>query len=574
MPNNRIYKNDHILDEDGVSRLKGHENFGYSDGRKSEIYLDGVMDSAADLSSRSSELEEHIKDWVSEYHLSRKRAQLLSGFDFDRSMSVLEVGCGCGAITRFLGENFDKVVSIEGNIHRAKLARKRTADLENVSILCAPFQEIEFAQKFDLVVCVGVYEYSGSFVDGDNPYDRVLSYFSEILTENGEIIVAIENQFGLKYFASAREDHIGVMFEGVTGYTSNPKGVRTFGKNEIQQRIEEYFPHVKFYYPYPDYKLPDIVISEDFLASGKAAELIAQSNSRDYHGEKPALFNERSATLELSKNKMLSFFANSFLIVASKQNVSRIGFPQQAIFHSSGRSSNFSTTTKILNEEPDTIVEKHLSYNEAPMNGTPVKLIPSKSKWVDSLSLQSQLYANCLNKTLDLKQGFAPVRNWLAYIHEMSVPGPSGPELSGKYLDCIWPNAYCVGGKIEMIDQEFVWHENIPVNVMFLRAAYNFVSKFDQEFPDKGAVNKSRAGRSLINEIASSLELDIRNSDYRIFIEIESTLQNVVYGIPKSNSSAYIRWYLFDRASLRKFRDLRSFVRKAKQYSFAKLGIS
>ena len=39
--------------------------------------------------------ESHIKDWPSEYHLSSKRAQLLSGFEFDRKARVLEVGAGC-----------------------------------------------------------------------------------------------------------------------------------------------------------------------------------------------------------------------------------------------------------------------------------------------------------------------------------------------------------------------------------------------------------------------------------------------------------------------------------------------
>ena len=80
-----------------VWQLKGHTTFSYSDGAESERYLDKVFRAATDLSTRSSELESHIKDWPSEYHLTTRRAQLLSGFTFDRSMRVLEVGCGCGA---------------------------------------------------------------------------------------------------------------------------------------------------------------------------------------------------------------------------------------------------------------------------------------------------------------------------------------------------------------------------------------------------------------------------------------------------------------------------------------------
>ena len=118
-----MINNELVMDDAAVWRLKGHDAFAYSDGASSEIYLEKVFRTAKDLGSRSNELQGYIRDWPSEYHLSIKRAQLLSGFSFDRSMKVLEVGCGCGAITRYLGETFDNVVSIEGSPARARLAQ-------------------------------------------------------------------------------------------------------------------------------------------------------------------------------------------------------------------------------------------------------------------------------------------------------------------------------------------------------------------------------------------------------------------------------------------------------------------
>ena len=108
------------LDSDSVWRLPGQKKFSYSDGVSQEEVLRGVLRKAADLGSDSRELERHITDWVTEYHLSRKRSQLLRGFAFRRSDRVLEVGCGCGAITRYLGETFDDVVAIEGSHARAE----------------------------------------------------------------------------------------------------------------------------------------------------------------------------------------------------------------------------------------------------------------------------------------------------------------------------------------------------------------------------------------------------------------------------------------------------------------------
>jgi hypothetical protein len=107
------------LDANSVRRLPGQEKFNYSDGDSHEKYLRDVLQGASDPGSNSYELEGYIRDWVTEYHLSRKRSQLLRGFAFRRSAKVLEVGCGCGAITRYLGETFDDVVAVEGSLERA-----------------------------------------------------------------------------------------------------------------------------------------------------------------------------------------------------------------------------------------------------------------------------------------------------------------------------------------------------------------------------------------------------------------------------------------------------------------------
>ena len=345
-----IVSNELREDASSVWVLAGHDRFGYSDGAESEKYLDQAFRAASDLSTTSAELEEWIKDWPSEYHLTVKRAQLLSGFRFDRGLKVLEVGCGCGAITRFLGETFDDVVSVEGSINRARLARLRTRDLPGVTILCAPFQEIRFSRKFDIVFCIGVYEYSASFVEGANPYDSVLEYFSDLLAPDGMVVIAIENQFGLKYFTSATEDHLGVRFEGLEGYHVNPGKVRTFGKAELERNLRRHFSDIRFYYPCPDYKIPDCVLAEDFMGSPRAGELVSQLKSRDYSADLPPLYDEASVALELARNGMLPFFSNSFLAFAGKTAIHGAAFDQLAYLVSSSRRPLFRTRTRIVDE--------------------------------------------------------------------------------------------------------------------------------------------------------------------------------------------------------------------------------
>jgi len=81
----------------------------------SEEYLLRIFKNSVDLRSDSKELERYIRDWPTKYHLSVKRANLLRCLDFlnkHKDKKVLELGAGCGAITRWLGENIQEVHAV------------------------------------------------------------------------------------------------------------------------------------------------------------------------------------------------------------------------------------------------------------------------------------------------------------------------------------------------------------------------------------------------------------------------------------------------------------------------------
>jgi SAM-dependent methyltransferase len=555
-------ENELVQDASSVWVLKNHENIGYSEGADAERYLHTVLSGARDLGTRSVELESHIKDWSSEYHLTRKRAQLLSGFHFDRSLKVLEVGCGCGAITRALGERFDEVVSVEGSIARARLARLRTRDLPNVSIICAPFQSIRFTGRFDLIVCVGVYEYSASFVDGADPYDTVLSYFSDMLKPDGMVLVAIENQFGLKYFSSSREDHLATMFEGIEGYHAHPGKVRTFGRVELESNLRRHFSAVQFFYPYPDYKIPNCVIGDEMLKNGRAGELVSQLRSRDYGGELTPLFDESLATLELARNGALPFFANSFLAIAGKSELHGIDFEQQAIIFSNDRKEEFSTCTRIVGDANGPLRSvKTLMTGAARVDEGRMGLRRTESPWVDAQSLQTLVRARCHSRSARLEQIFEPCKAWVALLMADSSAEAGVQWLRGEHVDSIWPNVYPFEGRVELVDREWVWSERIRLNSVIIRAIYNFLSKFADGRNAPAALQASN-GATLIREIAATLGVAVEPADFDGFIELECGLQDAAYGFDTARYAKYLRWYLAHRPSVRAVRSMRLALRR------------
>ncbi len=556
MQMNNMVENGLEADSFGVWRLRGHENFGYSDGLASERYLSDVFNSAVDRSSSSEELESYIKDWPSEYHLTRKRSQLLSGFEFDRKMRVLEVGCGCGAITRYLGENFDQVISVEGNLNRARLARMRSRELDSVSIICAPFQEIRFKERFDIIFCVGVLEYSGYFIEAEDPYRAALAYFSSMLSENGVLFVAIENQFGLKYFLGAREDHLGTRFEGVEGYRRRPNRVRTFGKTELKSMIGEYFSDLKFYYPFPDYKIPDCVLDENFLLSGRAGEMLSQLESRDYSGTLGLLWDEMSTVLELDRNRALDFFANSFIVVAGRQHLAGVSFPQRSVIYSAGRVSGYSTVTRVESSADGElrIVKRKLSP-DLPDPSPCLQFVEATSSWINSSSILTEILLRARDPQRPLSDLVSPAKPWIEHLRLCSRDAGGRAMLEGGMLDAIWANAYVRNSVCTLIDQEWCWHQDLPLNVLVIRSIYDFLSRIETIAVVPKTLRKM-SGRATIIAIAAALDVTLTDRDFIDFTDIESTLASVVTGTAERSTARQIRWFMTHRPSRRLARKL------------------
>lgn len=80
---------------------------------------------------------------------------------------------------------------------------------------------------------------------------------------------------------------------------------------------ESGFHNTYFYYPYPDYKLPTVIYSQDVLPSKK--DTINSENFRDYSSadKNTLIANEKKLYTDIVENGVFEFFANSFLVECS-----------------------------------------------------------------------------------------------------------------------------------------------------------------------------------------------------------------------------------------------------------------
>ena len=316
--------------EDDVYASSIAHEFAYSDGEASERRLLQILQSTEDLSSGSKELESHISDWPSEYHLSRKRSNLLRPLNLEGVERVLELGCGCGAISRYLGEQRGlQIDSVEGSRVRARLAASRCRDLDNVRVHCANFNDLELpTNHYDLVLLVGVTEYAGRFSERDSDQEALqdlLALAKAALRPDGVVVIAIENRLGLKYLLGACEDHYGRPWVGVDNYPQS-EGIRTYSKVEWQQQLTSAgFAESQFCYPFPDYKIPTLVLDEAAISSENSLEVLSRIKSRDYL-QAFEIKEESKIWSGLIQAGVADQSANSFLIVLgqSREAVQRM----------------------------------------------------------------------------------------------------------------------------------------------------------------------------------------------------------------------------------------------------------
>jgi SAM-dependent methyltransferase len=531
-----------VEDELGVwVPREGVAAFGYSDGRWVEKYLERVFRSAGDLSSDSEELEHHIKDWNTEYHLTRKRKDLLAGLDHPRNARVLEIGCGCGAITRILGERYASVVAVEGSYNRARLARLRTADLDNVEVVCSPYQALGLQGEFDIVFCIGVLEYAPSYVDADDPFATALNSMKAMLRPGGALVLAIENKLGLKYFANSTEDHSGTFFEGIEGYPRMSDKFKTFGRVELERLLSEHYEDISFYYPFPDYKIPTALLTEEAMQSLPVGELLGSMVERDYAGRGHTFFDNRLAWPEVIANKLGRDLANSFLVVASNGGAAVPAMRDRlGVLFNSDRRADFVTETSIKRDVHAVRAVKAFTGPQS-ASSAHVEGHGCASEWTDRPSVALELLRRALARRLPLTDQIAPVRVWWDYVRATATGHPEG-LLGGEMIDAVWHNCCRLDdGALFLFDRELVWKQPIPARELFIRAAYLWGLRYrKREMPLLGGGSLKGA----ITTLADGVGLQLSDRDFYGFVDRESTLQSEVGLASKEQAARAIRLQL------------------------------
>jgi 2-polyprenyl-3-methyl-5-hydroxy-6-metoxy-1,4-benzoquinol methylase len=339
----------------------GYGGIDYNDGDTTERRLARIVSQAGDVSVFSPELRRHCKSWAKLYHLSAQRGNVLRPFEDLLEGNILEIGAGCGAISRYLGEAGGRILALEGSPRRAAITASRTRDLPNVTVLAERFDDFNCDDLFDAITLIGVLEYAGMFSDGNAPALNMLQRVRRMLKLNGRLFIAIENQLGLKYFAGAQEDHIGRAMYGIEGRYQHGQP-QTYGRQTLANLVSAAgFACIEFLAPFPDYKLPKSILTEQGCAAKDfdAAAFAWQSIKADPQLPATPHFDLMRTWSTVFGNGLGLELSNSFIVVASQTKQRAVAEQVLAFHYSTDRKAAFCKETRFVRGTTDNIIVRY-----------------------------------------------------------------------------------------------------------------------------------------------------------------------------------------------------------------------
>ena len=450
--------------------------------------------------------------------LSDYRQGLLGWYDFRPEGSLLELGAEFGALTELFCRKCGQVTAVEEDPLRAEAIALRCGSLDNLTVVHADWQQyvLELRDGFDYIVLAGGLEQVGE--DFSLPGESLsgpaamLKLLLAHLRPGGKLFVAVDNRLGLRYFCGEPERHTGRPFAGINSAVVQ-EGRRLFSRQELLETASLAGVRAeKCYYPLPDWRLPQLIYTDEYLPEDNLNERLLVYHPRN----KTLLADEAGLYSQVIKGGAFPFFANSFLLEFANEPESLSKVVYAALSSDRGRDKALAT---VLYSDGRVVKRPLFPEGEAYGQSLAARSEELRSRglpvlachWQDGSVQMKRMEAPMLSaylKEADSEDFIAVFDRLWQYILQSSEQMPkeanalSGssccpeepwdPILQRAYLELIPLNAFYDQGEILFFDQEYV-RENYPAKYVIFRAihyAYVFSPELEKRVPRKALMER------------------------------------------------------------------------------------
>lgn len=344
------------------------------------------------------------------------------------------------------------------------IIEKNNIDLDSIS-----------KKRYDIVFLNGTLEYANSIIKSNTPELDLINFCKNLLEDEGRLYIAVDNCQGVRYQVGDKSEHCEKIYDSLKQKYAFGK---MFDKKELDKIISLVdFKHKKYYYPLPNYIMPNVVFTDELLPNSKNSKL----NYNVIYNQDSLIVQDELALLKIfiKENRFVEF-TNSYVVELS--NI----IPNENVKYCSINNMRKDKYSLVLKMD-DQFVKKYPKSEETMKHvkniNNNIKILKQlgfnvaeteNEKMVVSKKMSYKLLDELIVENINNKQSvYDLVDDCYKYIKERLKPNSEGIVKYG-FIDMVFENIFYDDNNNDYIifDQEW-YQENIQFDYIIYRAFNN-----------------------------------------------------------------------------------------------------
>lgn len=421
---------------------------------------------------------------------------ILKWYPFEQNSNILEIGAENIYLTELLLDKSKSVTSVifSNEINERYYSKYKR---ENLEIISTDFNKLIINKKYDYIILIDVIKYFKTILPNSiNPLAEILSFCKKYLTENGKILLATDNRFGIKNFSGNQSDNEEYIFQNLEEKNGKYK---LYTKSELINIMKELELEFKFYYPFPNFKNASVIFSDDYLPTGNNSKI---NYNVLYDSKSKVILDEVNLVKQFANNNLLDRFSNSFFIeiynrtnTESKNDIKYIGLNNfRKEKYKTLLIINDNNSIKFAYSEKAKLHIKNMIKNIEKLKKMKLNVLEEinndnsiKAKYISNDKLLDAILCKALEKK-EINKFFDIIDLWIKKclqklekdepknkIFNIEIDERISKELTfvkDGFIDLVFENIFYINDEFIIYDQEWNF-ENIPLEFIIFRAITN-----------------------------------------------------------------------------------------------------